>query len=223
MNKRVVVIFSFLIITIGLQAQEMFNLDAFNAIKSYGKIEVRLVEADKNYLKINNGNLADLELSYSIKKNTLHVKTTKAVPSGKRVKVEVGFTTLHHVLVGGGVLLYNRDTLDVMNLSIDSKSGSEVDIVVKCDSIACKVNKGAFMRLQGKSRVVSLKTSTGGDYRATELSVNSMYARMNGGSAEVDVVDYLNAKVRMKGRLEYRKAPKKIDKVGESIGELEDF
>lgn len=217
----VLCLFSFVV-----KSQERYDLNSFESLNVSGKIEIRLVESDKSYLQLSSGTLADENLAYEIKKDVLSVYPVTAVTSDKKVKIELGFKDLSSIVVGGGVLLYNRDTLKEPMLVVTGKSGGEVDLVLNVDSLSCTVNKGAFVRLQGNSRVVSLKTSTGGDYRGTQLIAETMFAKINGGSAEVGVLDYLEVDASMKGSLRYVEAPKKIkkkEKLGASVGKLEDF
>ncbi len=206
--------------------QKAQDLKPFHTIKASGKYELRIVQADKLSIAIKTEQVDLSQINFSVNDNQLIIKPGKDYPKGTKVVIEVSYSELQKIELGKGVKAYNRDTLFAQELTLISKSGSELDMVVNSDTIYSKVNKGGFIRLSGTAEHVQLKTTTGGDYRATKLSVNSMVAKLSGGSAEVNVVKMIDVKANMKGRLNYVEQPEKIKKkesLGGRVGKLEDF
>lgn len=206
--------------------QKIQELDSFHSIKANGKFELRIVASEKPSVTIKSEQVDFSQVICVVSEKQLVIKTGNGFPKGTKVMIEVACSELQKVELGNGVNAYNRDTLFAEKLTLISKSGSELDMVVNSDTIYAKVNKGGFMRLSGDASHVQLRTSSKGDYRATTLNVNSMTANLSGGSAEVKVKEMLDVKANMKGRLDFVAQPAKIEKkesLGGRVGKLEEF
>ncbi len=210
----------------GAMAQKSQRLEGFNQIDLFGKIEVRLESSDRDSIVIESGTFDVEKIYYAVKDSVLSVKLTYEFPPAIKVRVTIFYKNLKSVEAGGGIKLYNKGALKGKFLKLEAKSGSDFDLLVATDSVLMKVNKGAFVRLSGSSRVINLITSTGGDYRATELENEMTYAKMRGGSAELAPKLLLDAKVSFGATLKYKDNPshiKRSEKLGGSISQLEDY
>ncbi|MFA6400699.1 MAG: head GIN domain-containing protein [Salinivirgaceae bacterium] len=227
LNKITIVsIVLLLLFHVNVFAQKVEQLEGFNRIELFGKIEVRLEVADVDSMVIESGTFDVDKIYYSVKDSVLSVKLTYEFPQEIKVRVTIFYKNLKTLEAGGGIKLYNKGALKGKLIELAAKSGSDFDLLVGTDSILMKVNKGAFVRLSGSSRVVNLSTSTGGDYRATELENEVTYAKMSGGSAEVAPKLLLDANVSFGATLKYKDKPSRIkrsEKFGGSISQLEDF
>jgi len=215
-----------LVFNVNVFSQKVQQLEGFNQIELFGKIEVRLECANQDSIVIESGTFDVDKIYYSVKDSVLSVKLTYEFPPSIKVRVTIFYKNLKSLEAGGGIKLYNRGALKGRFMEIAAKSGSDFDLLIATDSIVMKVNKGAFVRLSGSSKVVNLSTSTGGDYRATELENETTYAKMSGGSAEVAPKLLLDANVSFGATLKYKDKPSRIkrsEKFGGSISQLEDF
>jgi len=205
-------------------AQKHEMLGSFNEIDAFGRIELRLVKGNNDSILIEAGNYDAEKVHFEVESNCLKIRLLTEFPSAIKVVAQVNYKKLQKISVGGGVKVYNRGAIITNRFEIDSKSGSEVDLLIKTDSVKAVVNKGAFLRLSGESTYVELTTSTGGDYRATALKNKITVARMNGGTAEVSTDSLLNVKAKFKARLLYANPPARLikkTKFGGEVGLLE--
>ena len=156
----------------------------------------------------------------------LKIKLLTEFPPEIKVNITVKFQQINYLKAGGGTKIYNRGAINSGFFNIEAKSGCELDLLVNIDSAQVKVNKGAFVRLTGESRFLQLKTTTGGDFRSTNMTNKIMVAVLNGGTAEIKCSEYLDAIVRFRASLKFVEQPKKIkrkERFGGTISKLEDF
>ncbi len=178
-----------------VKAQVTQKLDAFNKVKVFGKIEVRLEKADEASILIESGTFDVEKVKFEVNDSTLELKLLYEFPPAIKVQATVYFTDINEVEVNAGAKVYNKGDIEAGNFNLEAKTGCELDLLIKTDSATVTVNKGAFVRLTGVSRSVKLKTATEGSYIATDLVSENLYAKMLGGTAEVNVTEKLKAKV----------------------------
>ena len=197
------------------------ELAPFNKIEVFGKISVRLEKSSSDSICIKGGGLDIDKIKYSVKDSVLSIKLLSEFSKSIKISITVKFQELTSIKVKAGCKIYNRGSIDSDYLYLLVKSGSEADLLINVDSLEVKVNEKAFARLTGSNNYMALKTSTGGDIVSINLSNKITLAKLNGGSAEINVSDYLEATVRNGASLKYIKQPKKIkrkERLGGTIG-----
>lgn len=207
-------------------AQIESNLKPFNKVNIFGKLNVRLEKAGYDSILIQSSDFDVKQVKFDVADSVLSVKLLTEFPPVNKVNVTIFFNEMNSLDAGGGVKIYNRGAFNSKFMIIEAGSGAELDLLVELDSIKTKVNKGAFVRLRGKSNYLNIKTSTGGDFRSTELDNNITEALLRGGSAEIKTAEFLDAKVTLKASLKYVDQPAKIkrkERLGGKIEKLEDF
>jgi hypothetical protein len=225
-NKLLLSLFVLVLCQTSVFSQKSQLLNGFNQIELFGKLEIRLEEHSKDSIAIESGSFDVEKINYSVKDSLLSIKLTTEFPSSIQVRITVYYKNIRSINAGGGIKLYNKGVLNNAHLSITAKSGSDFDLEISADSALVKVNKGAFVRLSGTSRVINLSSSTGGDYRAVELENEDTYAKMSGGTAEVAPTKLLNGDVSYGASLKYKDEPatiKRAERLGGTITQLEDF
>lgn len=224
---RVLYLFALLFSMPTFANQVSKELTDFNKVEVFGKLNVRLEKAAFDSISIQSGNFDVDEVKFEVSDKILRVKLLSEFPPSIKVNVTVFYKdTLTELSVGGGAKLYNKGAVESSQLYVKAGSGSELDLLVTVDSINAVVNKGAFTRLTGSSRILILKTSTGGAFRSTNLDNEITYATLNGGTAEIKSAEYLNVKAFMGATLKYVNKPKKIvskERLGGKVDKLEDF
>ncbi|MBI9069091.1 MAG: DUF2807 domain-containing protein [Salinivirgaceae bacterium] len=218
--------FSFLFVGLIHSNANNIELHDFESVSVFGKIEVRLEKADKNSIEFIQGDYNQDLVSFVVEENELKVRLLKEFPRDIKARVTIYHKGISSLKVGGGAKVYNKGAIDVNVFTIESKSGSSVDLLINADSISAKVNRGAFVRLTGKSNILKFKTASAGVLRTNDLICNSVFAKMRGGTAEVDVLEYLEVKVWFGATLKYKKKPNKLIKgsfAGGKVGLLEDY
>jgi hypothetical protein len=208
------------------EAQLNQNLEAFNQLYVFGKIEVRLEPGETPGIELESGDFDVEKVKFEVKDSVLELKLTYEFPASIKVKATVYYTHLSIISANVGAKIYNKGAIESDCIELVAKSGCDLDLLIEADSVDATVNKGAFIRLSGSAKALNLKTATGGDFRSNAMSSKFVYAKMRGGTAEVSVSELLIADVRLGASLKYLEKPKMIEqtvKLKGSIGILEDF
>jgi len=224
--KKVLSVIILLLFAVYSKSQINEKLQNFSKIEVFGKINLRLEKSDTDSIFIKSGDFDISKVSYEIKDSILKIKLLSGFTSVNKVSITVKFKNILSIEAGGGCKMYNRGSINAETLLIKAKSGSELDLLINTDSVFVKVNKDAFVRLRGKNNYLKLRTATGGDFRSTQMTNNTTIAVLNGGTAEVDITDLLDATVRYGASFKFVKQPKKIKRktqLGGKIGQLEEY
>lgn len=199
-----------------LPASAQTDLADFNSIKVYGKMEVSVKYGQPQSVTVSAGN--NEKVSYKVNGGQLQI-SGEALTRQSNVVVTVGCPKLDAIELGGGAKCFTSGAITSETLHLEAGAGSELDLLVECDSIDVLVVRGGFVRLTGKSRAVQLKTSTGGSYAADELDCNIFYADMKAGIARPKVSEKIVANIAEKASILYTGTPKIVEKEG-SKGEI---
>ena len=205
-------------LTIGLQASAQTDLPEFNSIKVYGKIEVSIRYGEAQSVTLKADEQSKNAVKYEVKDGQLQI-SAGAIPRQTNVVVVVGCPKLDAVELGGGAKCINRGAITAEKLQLDAGAGTELDLLIESDSVDVKVARGGFVRLNGKSRAVKLRTSTGGSYAAYEMDCDVFYADMKAGIARPKVSGKIVADIAEKASILYTGSPK-IEKKDGSKGEI---
>ena len=199
-----------------LTAAAQTDLPEFTKIKVFGRMEVSVKYGQPQSVTVNAGKTDNV--TYKVVDGQLRINA-EAVTRQSNVVVTVGCPKLDAIELGGNAKCFTSGAIKADTLHLEAGAGSELDLLVECDSINVLVVRGGFVRLTGKSRVVQLKTSTGGSYAADELDCNIFYADMKAGIARPKVSDKIVADIAEKASIIYTGSPK-IEKKESSKGEI---
>ena len=202
------------------------ELNGFNKIEIFGKINVRLEKSTSDSLFIKSEGFDIEQVKHFVEDSVLNIRLLSEFPPSSKVDVTINFQQINELGVGGGAKVYNRGIIESDFFILSANSGCEIDLLVKLDSANVKLTKGAFVRLTGENRHLNLKTTTGGDFRSTKMTNSIMNVNQSGGTAEVSCTNELIAKVSFGASLKFVEKPKKLvkkEKFGGSVEKLEDF
>ena len=203
-------------LTIGLSASAQTDLPEFTKIKVFGRMEVSIKYGQPQSVTVKAGETD--KVSYKVVDGQLQI-SGEALTRQSNVVVTVGCPKLDAVELGGNAKCINRGAITTDILHLEAGAGTELDLLVESDSVNVKVARGGFVRLNGKSRAVKLKTSSGGSYAADEMENSVFYAEMGGGVARTKTSDLIVADLAAKASLFYIGSPKIETKDG-SKGEI---
>jgi hypothetical protein len=187
------------------------NVSSFTKINISGKLNVRLEKSDSNYISVKSKEINIKNIKYSIKNNTLNIKTTKLTKK-ENAEVTIGFKSITSIKISSGAKAYNYGAIESRHLDIIGKLGSDLDLLIKVDTLNIKVSQDAFVRLRGEAKYANIQTSLGGDIMADDLENRIAKVLLTGGSVYVNTSDFLDANVKNGAELKFKTQPKQIKK-----------
>lgn len=164
---------------VSLASTAQTTLQPFTGIKVFGKMEVSVKIGQEPSIKIDANPQSKEKISYKVVNDQLHINNSATY----NIVVIVSCPSVNHIELGGGAKLFNSGTIKSDSLHLEAGAGTELDLLVECDSIYSKIARKGFVRLTGKARALELKTTTGGTLSSEELENDILYANMEDGFA----------------------------------------
>lgn len=216
--KSIKIITAIAALAFALPVAAQTDLPEFTKIKVYGKMEVSIKYGQEQSVTVKAEEQAKNSVKYEVTDGQLRI-SAGAIPRQTNVVVIVGCPKLDAIELGGGAKCFNSGAITTDTLHLEAGAGTELDLLIESDSVNVMVARSGFVRLNGKSRAVRLKTSTGGSYAADEMDCNIFYADMKAGIARPKVSEKIVANIAEKASILYTGTPK-IEKKEGSKGEI---
>ncbi len=194
------------------------TVQSFDALKASGVYELKLMQGDKELVKIEaDENLQEL---FTVKNDgsqlNIEMKKNLNLKGRLKVKVYITFRQLKSIDLNTVGNVSTENKLSFIDLSLKNQSVGNVDLNFTANKIDLKNSSVGNVKLQGKAQTAVFKNSGVGNLRAGDFVVQSMDIDNSGvGNAEVNAEKELKVNDNMLGKVTNRgTAPmKKSNKV----------
>lgn len=204
--KKITMLSAALITAFSIQATAQDELPDFSKIKVYGKLEVSVKVGQPYNVTVKTDEQYKKEIIYKVVDNQLQISAGTAIPRQTNAVVVVSCPTVEAIEIGGGAKCFNSGTITTKKLHLEAGAGTELDLLVDCDSIYDRISKGGFTHLTGKTRALAIKATTGGAIASEELEAETFYAEMEGGIARTQAKKII-ANLAPKAKILYTGSP----------------
>lgn len=154
--------------------------DGVDVYIAQGSTEEVVVKADDN--------LIDL-IKTEVKGNTLYISSVGRIHQAKALDVYVTVKNLDHLSARDGSDIYSLTKIQVEDLTLNMKGGSDLEMEVAGQKIDCILKGGSDADLVGQVNHLIVNTYGGSDLKAKKLIAQKCEVEARGGS---DV--YVNVK-----------------------------
>ena len=204
-----------------VQTQNRTITSNFNAIKVQQGITVYLTQGDETSLKVEaDDNIIDL-LKTEVKNNELKIYFEKNVYRAKARNVYLTTANISKINSSSGSEVKSENTIKTDDLTLDSSSGSSIQLTVNSNSIDCGTSSGASMHLKGTTSNFIASSSSGSSINAKKLEAENVTAKTSSGaSMDIYVNGKLNAHASSGGSIDYYGKPTEINKDTSSGGSV---
>lgn len=155
------------------------------------------VEADENLHEI---------ISTEISNGKLHITTADHTNIGKAKakKVYVTYVSLDEIASSSGADVIVNGVLEAENLTLDSSSGSDLDVEVFAKTLYIDCSSGADIKVSGRASQLNADASSGSDINAKDLLVVNCKAEVSSGAdITVNVKENLEVDASSGGDVKY--------------------
>ncbi|WP_432410823.1 head GIN domain-containing protein [Rasiella sp. SM2506] len=155
------------------------------------------VEADENLQEI---------ISTEITNGKLHVTTSDHhnIGRAKAKKVYITYVSLDEVASSSGADVVVNGILEAENLTLDSSSGSDLDVEVFAKTLYIDCSSGADIKVSGKASQLTADASSGSEINAKDLLVINCKAEVSSGAdITVNVKESLEVDASSGGDVNY--------------------
>ncbi len=208
--KKVLLSALFLISTSSF-AQVNKTLGDFDKVTAFDKISVQLIPSTENKIELTGNNSQEVELVTV--KDELKIR----MPFGKLLKgddvvAKVYFKKIEALEANEGSYISCDSVLKAINFSLITKEGGQIRAHVEATRIVGKTSSGSVIKLSGTTQNLDVVVSSGGNFEADKCQTTQATVSINaGGSADVRVSDFVDAKVRAGGTITIFGNPKQVN------------
>lgn len=198
-----------------LFSQERISQDigSFNKLKTFSGLKVKLIKGNTNKIEIKGNNSENVVVKNVDGLLKLSVTLPNAFDEDKTL-IKLYFTDdLELIDANEGSAITSEDELLQEFLTLRTQEGATIELRVQVLKLKIKAVTGGVVSLAGKVQSQNVIINTGGIYEGFDLqSQNATVAAATGGEAEVNVIDLLDAKVKLQGFIVYKAKPKNLKK-----------
>jgi len=219
-----IILLGFVFLTQLTFGQTTIDLEDFDEIKVFDKLNVALIASTENKVVITGTNQSDVEV---VNKNGLlkiRMALTKTM-SGEAIKVTLYFKKIQSIDANEGSAITCVDTFKQTSIELGTQEGAQINAVLDVDRATIKAYSGGIINLKGKAVAQSVSINSGGILKASEFNTSQTTVNISaGGNAEVNASTLVDAKVKAGGTVIIYGKPKQIKQetfMGGSILEKE--
>jgi len=162
-----------------------FN-DDFTGIKVSQGIEVQLTQDDEVTFTAEMDDNLHEHLMTEVEDGVLKIYFDSNVRKRKESTIYLSMPEINYIKTSSGADVKGTTTINTDSLTIDSSSGSEVNLDVEANSIESEASSGSQIELEGNCDKFSADSSSGSQIDADNLKAKEVDAEASSG-ADVDV------------------------------------
>ncbi|SFU27171.1 Putative auto-transporter adhesin, head GIN domain [Pustulibacterium marinum] len=201
------------------------TLGAFDEVKAYDGISVKLIQSNENRAIIKGKNKNDVELVNKDGILKIRMDITEAF-DGYDTFVEVYHKDRLYVIdANEQAYIENIDPYKQTEITLKAQEGGEISMYLKVEKLEVKAVTGGIITPIGSATNQDISINTGGEYEGKEMESEQTTVSVNaGGNADVYATKYVDAKVRAGGNVQIYGSPKVIDQqtfLGGKIKEMD--
>ena len=210
MKKRYFIVL--LLFNINMYSQETITrtLGEFEEIKVYDLINVELIKSTENKITISGKHAQDVSVKQ--KNNTLKIKMKiKKMFSGSETNVKVYYTSLDVIDANQGAVVTSNDPIKQYELKLKAQEGAYILAKAETKILEIKSVTGGTIEALGLSSKQKVKITTGGVYKGSKLlAENTDLDIKTGGKADVKTNKVLDIKIFSGGDVYIYGTPKQL-------------
>ena len=184
-------------------------------------INVYVMQSDVSSVEVTVDENVQKLISTEVENGVLIVKSNEAFDTTEGVEVRVSLPTITGLKASSGSTIKSNNTLNSKYLTVDSSSGSEIEINVETDFISLESSSGSSIEVIGKALKVETSSSSGSSIDAVNLIANDIFAQSSSGSSTtVNPILSLKGKASSGSSINYKNVPKNLEKEESSGGSV---
>lgn len=196
--------------------------DNFKAIEAVNGLNVILEQSSKSSVTVVADDNLQNHIITKVNNGVLRISFDNNNFSNIKSKdIFVKMPTIEAIETTSAANLKSRNTLKCDVISINSSSGSNIEIAVEANKVSCESSSGSHTEIRGKSINLETKSSSGSSIDAEKLLSNDILAIASSGSTtDVYPLVNLNAEASSGGSIKYHNVPKNLNKNSSSGGSI---
>lgn len=202
--------FLFSCFLVGSQTPVSKSIGDFSELKVYDLINVELVESNENKIEITGEETSNVLIVQ--KNDVLKIKMVLNKPfNGKRTFVKLFYKKIDIIDVNEGAKVVSKSLFKQYELELKSQEGGEISVITDTKLLSIKTVTGGIINASGTTNSQNITIRTGGVYEGSSLqALNSEIKIKAGGVADVKSSELIEVRIVAGGDLIIHGKPKNI-------------
>jgi hypothetical protein len=195
---------------VGSQTPVSKSIGDFSELKVYDLINVELVESNENKIEITGEETSNVLIVQ--KNDVLKIKMVLNKPfNGKRTFVKLFYKKIDIIDVNEGAKVVSKSLFKQYELELKSQEGGEISVITDTKLLSIKTVTGGIINASGTTDSQNITIRTGGVYEGSSLqALNSEIKIKAGGVADVKSSELIEVRIVAGGDLIIHGKPKNI-------------
>jgi len=202
--------FLFSCFLVGSQTPVSKSIGDFSELKVYDLINVELVESNENKIEITGEETSNVLIVQ--KNDVLKIKMVLNKPfNGKRTFVKLFYKKIDIIDVNEGAKVVSKSLFKQYELELKAQEGGEISVITDTKLLSIKTVTGGIINASGTTDSQNITIRTGGVYEGSSLqALNSEIKIKAGGVADVKSSQLIEVRIVAGGDLIIHGKPKNI-------------
>ena len=202
--------FLFSCFLVGSQTPVSKSIGDFSELKVYDLINVELVESNENKIEITGEETSNVLIVQ--KNDVLKIKMVLNKPfNGKRTFVKLFYKKIDIIDVNEGSKVVSKSLFKQYELELKAQEGGEISVITDTKLLSIKTVTGGIINASGTTDSQNITIRTGGVYEGSSLqALNSEIKIKAGGVADVKSSELIEVRIVAGGDLIIHGKPKNI-------------
>jgi len=195
---------------VGSQTPVSKSIGDFSELKVYDLINVELVESNENKIEITREETSNVLIVQ--KNDVLKIKMVLNKPfNGKRTFVKLFYKKIDIIDVNEGAKVVSKSLFKQYELELKAQEGGEISVITDTKLLSIKTVTGGIINASGTTDSQNITIRTGGVYEGSSLqALNSEIKIKAGGVADVKSSELIEVRIVAGGDLIIHGKPKNI-------------
>ena len=195
---------------VGSQTPVSKSIGDFSELKVYDLINVELVESNENKIEITGEETSNVLIVQ--KNDVLKIKMVLNKPfNGKRTFVKLFYKKIDIIDVNEGSKVVSKSLFKQYELELKAQEGGEISVITDTKLLSIKTVTGGIINASGTTDSQNITIRTGGVYEGSSLqALNSEIKIKAGGVADVKSSELIEVRIVAGGDLIIHGKPKNI-------------
>lgn len=195
---------------VGSQTPVSKSIGDFSELKVYDLINVELVESNENKIEITGEETSNVLIVQ--KNDVLKIKMVLNKPfNGKRTFVKLFYKNIDIIDVNEGAKVVSKSLFKQYELELKAQEGGEISVITDTKLLSIKTVTGGIINASGTTDSQNITIRTGGVYEGSSLqALNSEIKIKAGGVADVKSSELIEVRIVAGGDLIIHGKPKNI-------------
>jgi hypothetical protein len=192
-----------------LDASDMRNLDAFDALSIHGVYEVDLRQGNESSIRIEANDKLLEQIVTQVNNDRLTVTTRKKKWKPKdEVRLIITSPAIREISIGGGVDLDSEGPIQGDYLKVSVSGAADLDLEIEVDELDVNLSGAANAEMKGHAANAKFSVSGAGHIEANGLEASAVRVSLSGaGALSVHATESLDVGISGAGSVTYRGNP----------------